>query len=109
MYGPLSSFRCVQFGVSCGSPPGPLPLGAAIATRNDCVPLNQADGGKLIDIQKYIDFFSKPGGAKPDPSDVIVAAISPPPTPFGVSLGAVSHAWIACQLPVGQSFVRGGE
>jgi hypothetical protein len=81
-YGVLHSFRCTQFGVTCSDPPMPLPA-TAITLSYTCAPLNQADGGKLIDVQKYIDFFAGPGGVKADPSDVILASIAAPPIPFG--------------------------
>jgi len=82
-YGVLHSFRCTQFGVSCSTPPAPL-SGAAMPPSTSCAPLDQADGGKLFDVQRYIDFFDRPGGVKADPSDVILASISAPPLPIGV-------------------------
>jgi len=84
-YGPLHSFRCAQFGITCGAVPMPLPS-TPIDARADCQPLASRDGGKLIDVQKYIDFFSKPGGVKADPSDVILVSIAPPPAPFSTHL-----------------------
>jgi hypothetical protein len=53
---------------------------------DNCRPLTQAEGGKLIDVQKYIDFFVGPGGVKADPSDVILASIAAPPSPVGTTL-----------------------
>ncbi|HEY2747498.1 MAG TPA: hypothetical protein VGL86_22900 [Polyangia bacterium] len=82
-YGALSSFRCAQFGTSCTTPPMPLDVSVAAGPLDDCTPLDQADGGKLIDVGKYIDYFTRPGGVKPDPSDVILAAFIPPPAPVG--------------------------
>ena len=84
-YGTLHSFRCTQFGVSCSTPPAPL-SGVAMPPSTECAPLNRADGGKLFDVQRYIDFFDRPGGVKADPSDVILASISAPPTPVGVTV-----------------------
>ncbi len=81
-YGVLHHFRCVQFGITCGATPMPLPSMSFVAS--DCRPLAPSEGGKLIDVQKYIDFFSRPGGVKADPSDVILVSIAPPPTPVGV-------------------------
>ena len=39
-----------------------------------------------LDVQRYIDFFARPGGVKADPSDVILASINAPPTPVGTLL-----------------------
>ena len=84
-YGVLASFRCTQFGVSCSHPDTPL-SGAPSSGGTDCRPLNMADGGKLFDAQRYIDFFAKPGGVKADPSDVILASIAAPPLPIGITV-----------------------
>ncbi len=54
-YGLLSSFRCVQFGTSCTTPPMPLDVSVAAGPFDDCAPLAQADGGKLVDVERYID------------------------------------------------------
>ena len=81
-YGTLHSFRCAQFGITCGDSPMPLAASAPGGPFDNCRPLTQAEGGKLIDVQKYIDYFSRPGGVKADPSDVILMSIAPPPTPF---------------------------
>jgi hypothetical protein len=82
-YGVLHSFRCTQFGITCSDPPAPLVPTSTMGPLANCRPLSQADGGKLIDVQKYIDYFARPGGVKTDPSDVILASIAAPPTPFG--------------------------
>ena len=80
-YGVLHSFRCTQFGIACGTPPMALSATTASGPYTDCRPLTQAEGGKLIDVQKYIDYFAGPGGVKADPSDVILMSIAPPPMP----------------------------
>jgi hypothetical protein len=86
-YGTLHSFRCTQFGITCSDPPMPLPAETASnGPVPNCRPLAQADGGKLIDVQKYIDFFTQPVGVKADPSDVILMSIAAPPTPFAWSI-----------------------
>jgi hypothetical protein len=85
-YGVLHSFRCTQFGISCSDPPAPLVATTAMGPFDQCRPLDQADGGKLFDVQRYIDFFARPGGVKADPSDVILAMNSAPPTPVGWSI-----------------------
>ena len=37
------------------------------------------------DVQRYIDFFTQPDGAKRDPSDVILGSIAPPAAPVCVA------------------------
>jgi hypothetical protein len=86
-YGINHSYRCTRFGLTCngGMPPdadsgGPLSM---------CVSASPAAGGKLIDIQKYINYFTLPsaaGGVKLDPNDVILATISAPPDPVASKL-----------------------
>ena len=82
-YGPLHSFRCTQFGITCSNPPAPLDASTANGPFTDCHPLDTADGGKLFDVQRYIDFLARPGGVKADPSDVILMSISAPGLPIG--------------------------
>ena len=74
--------RCEHVGIACGNPPAPLDLTAAGGPFDDCVPLTQAAGSQLYDVERYIDFFARPGGVKANPSDVILAAIASPPSPF---------------------------
>lgn len=74
--------RCAHASIACGSPPAPLDMTMAGGPFDDCVPRTQTDGSPLDDVQRYIDFFARPGGAKPDPSDVILASLSGPPSPF---------------------------
>jgi hypothetical protein len=80
--GSFTPMRCAHAGIACGNPPRPLELPGSGGPFSDCVPLTQAQGGQLHDVQRYIDFFARPGGAKPDPSDVILASIAAPPAPF---------------------------
>jgi hypothetical protein len=84
-YGVLDSFRCTRYGITCDDPPRPLSDAQADAQLTNCRPLPMANGGKLYDVQRYIDFFTKPadqGGVKANPADVILAAISAPAEPF---------------------------
>jgi hypothetical protein len=86
MYGVLHSFRCTQFGVQCNGMPVP-PM--SVSGLTGCESQTMATGGKLFDVQKYIDFFTKPaaqGGVKVDPNDVILVAITAPKDPVGVSI-----------------------
>jgi hypothetical protein len=80
-YGPLHSFRCTEFGIQCNGMPVP-PM--SISGLTGCSSQEMANGGKLFDVQRYIDFFARPGGVKADPSDVILASIAAPPAPVGV-------------------------
>ena len=81
MYGTLHSFRCTQFGVQCNGMPVP-PM--SVSGLTGCQSQTMANGGKLFDIQKYTDFFTKPaaqGGVKVDPNDVILVGITSPADP----------------------------
>ena len=106
-YGVLHSFRCTQWGVSCTTPPAPLDPASAAGPFDDCTPLNQADGGKLYDVQRYIDFFDRPGGVKADPSDVIFASIAAPPSPFGWTITTPCLDQKAASCPILEPLVRG--
>ena len=78
-YGPLTSFRCAQYGVVCD---GELVGRTPSASYKSCVPATTMTGGKLAELKKYVDFFTKPTGVKRDPDDVIVAAILARPDSF---------------------------
>jgi hypothetical protein len=87
-YGPQPDFRCTQFGIACGDPPTPVQPVASNGPLSMCRPLTMAEGGKLIDVQKYVDYLTLPapmGGVKADPRDVIVALLGPPAGPVSVS------------------------
>ena len=85
-YGTLDRFRCTQFGIACnGTPVPPMP----ISGLSGCTSQTMADGGKLFDVDRYLNFFNKPaaqGGVKVDPNHVILAAIAAPSDPVGVSI-----------------------
>ena len=86
MYGTLHSFRCTQFGIQCNGMPVP-PM--SVSGLTGCESQTMANGGKLFDVQKYIDFFTKPaaqGGVKVDPNDVILVGITSASDPVGVSI-----------------------
>jgi hypothetical protein len=85
-YGTLHSFRCTQFGIECNGQPVP-PM--SVSGLTGCTSQTMANGGKLFDVQKYIDFFTKPavqGGVKVDVNDVILVGITAPADPVGVSI-----------------------
>jgi hypothetical protein len=84
-YGNLASYRCQAFGYLCGNPPALLPKEEPAGPFTNCVPATMAQGGKLIDLDRYTTFFSKPaaqGGVKIDPNDVFLAAITGIPTSY---------------------------
>jgi len=86
-YGALNSFRCPRFGVACE---GALITAEAPKSYSSCTAATPAQGGKLTDLAKYIQFFSQPeskGGVKADPRDVVFALIAAPPTPVVVGTG----------------------
>lgn len=85
-YGPLVPFRCTQFGIACnGMPVPPTP----VVGLTGCVSQTMADGGKLIDLDEYIAFFTTPaaqGGVKVDPAYAILAGLMAPKDPVGVTI-----------------------
>ena len=91
-YGFLASFRCNRFGHICGNPPAPPPYGSSPGALGGCVPAPNLGGGgpgKLYDVSRYVDFFTKPasqGGVKANPKDVILTGIMPPSEPYQVIL-----------------------
>jgi hypothetical protein len=85
-YGPLTRFRCTQFGIECNGMPLPAP---PLSPQGGCTPRSPMDGGQLLDVQKYVDFFKRPaaqGGVKVDPDDVILAGMTGPSDPVAVRL-----------------------
>ena len=113
MYGVLQSFRCTQFGIECNG----MPLtGQSVSGLTGCTSYDVSNGGKLTDINTYINFFTKPaaqGGVKVDPNDVILVGISAPSDPVGVtvtmpcsgqptvaSCSTLNHSCIAASNPL---------
>jgi hypothetical protein len=88
-YGNLASYRCTRFGVSCD---GAFPLPAEPqASFGSCTPATVAQGTKLTDLTKYINFFTQSkakGGVKDNPRDVVLASISAAPSPFGTQMSS---------------------
>lgn len=72
--GPLSSFRCFDFGVRC-DPDVPRESGE----KSDCRP--RADSPYIADVAAYVDFLSS---LKPRREWISVAVISGPPEPVTV-------------------------
>jgi hypothetical protein len=65
--GPLTSFRCFEFGITCDTN-SRLP-----GTRENCVPRDDA-GALLWPVSRYIDFFTQ----LKDPQMLVLAAIAGP-------------------------------
>ena len=80
--GPLTSFRCTEFGILCGGqmPPrqaaGPLANCASNDTRATTDPLHS-----LVPLQFYVDYLRR---LKSDPKRVVAAAVAGPSDPFAV-------------------------
>jgi hypothetical protein len=80
-FGPLQSFRCTRFGVTCdngGATPDDMNL---VGTKASCH--TRADNSLLDDVVQYHDFLV---GLKSNPQKVIVGGIIGDPTPVGVEL-----------------------
>ncbi len=105
--GPLSSFRCFDFGVVC-DPDNPRTTGA----KAGCRP--REDSAYMYPVQRYIDFLR---GLKSDPFDVIVAGIigNPDPVVVGADMNGNPRLDPSCMSASGtadpgirlQSFLEG--
>ena len=69
--GPLSSFRCFEYGVQCDDTGGDI---RAPGAKDECQ--SREDSPYLTPVSEFVDFVA---GIKPDPSQVIVAGIIGPP------------------------------
>lgn len=91
-YGSNYSLRCTRFGVLCGDPPAQPPYDSSQGPLEMCFGAPNPGGkgpGKLYDIGRYVDLFSKPraqGGLKVDPADVLLVGIDAPAKPFEIIL-----------------------
>jgi hypothetical protein len=91
-YGYDGSYRCTRWGIQCGDPPAFPPYASSNGPLDMCVSAPNPGGagpGKLFDIGRYIDYFSKPaaaGGVKFAPADVLLVGIDAPETPFEIIL-----------------------
>jgi hypothetical protein len=108
-YGYFDSYRCTRFGIVHGTPPslfpysdsgGPLTMNASAPNPNGAGP------GKLWDLGRYLDWFTKPasaGGIKGDPADIVLVAIDAPADPAAVILSdpnTPSGAYPRCAGPI---------
>ena len=86
--GPLTSFRCNEFGHLCNinGTMQPPPRGAAVNLQG-CVS-NETASGKLLKVNDEVAFLKS---LKPaDPRQIFVAAITGPPTPYTIEMLAQS-------------------
>jgi hypothetical protein len=93
-YGMEASYRCTNYGIVCGNPPQLAPYGDSGGPLMGCRGAPNTNGnvsgpppageGKLFDVNRYIDFFQS---LKPDPRDVLLAAITAPSEPFVTVVG----------------------
>lgn len=81
--GPLNSFRCTRFGVTCASGGTTTDEMNQIGVKGQCQ--SNESGTYLTQVGPYEQFFK---GLKADPNSVMFAAIAGPPTPFEVELRA---------------------
>jgi hypothetical protein len=75
--GPLTSFRCNEFGHLCDG--RRVPRGEATNLQN----CRSAEDDRLLKIEELVEFFKT---LKADPNDVMVAAVAGPPTPYSTQL-----------------------
>jgi hypothetical protein len=90
-----ASYRCTNYGIVCGNPSQLAPYGDSGGPLMGCRGAPNPNGnvsgpppdgeGKLFDVNRYIDFFKS---LKPDPRDVLLAAITAPSQPFQVVVGS---------------------
>jgi hypothetical protein len=87
--GPLTSFRCFEYGVSCDV------NGRETGTRSDCRPSDRM----LFDVQRYVDFFK---GLKRSADQVFFAAVAGPTDRVEVGLESGNPTLKAsCQSAMG--------
>ncbi|HEX9104015.1 MAG TPA: hypothetical protein VF997_17510, partial [Polyangia bacterium] len=101
VYGALTPFRCAQFGIACNGMSLPATMASGLT---NCAPLTMADGGALIDLSRYINFFLLPaaeGGVKVDPSDVMLVGVAGPNAPVGVVTSSGPALAPSCTSPDG--------
>jgi hypothetical protein len=91
--GPLSSFRCFEFGVVC-NPDNPRNTG----NKSECVPRD--DSQYMFPVQEYIDFLKD---LKEDPNLIIVAGIigNTDPVVVGADMNGSPKLEPSCQSAAG--------
>jgi hypothetical protein len=83
-FGPLSSYRCNEFGHLCGGARPPRSSTAGNVALTACV---SAEDGVLNRVSEYATLFQ---GLKADPTQVFLTAIAAPPSPYAVTFGPAS-------------------
>jgi hypothetical protein len=86
-YGYYDKYRKTRYGIACGNPLMLPPYGPSNGMLLGCqsAPNNSVEQiGREYDIQRYVDFFTKPKpvGVKYNPDDVILVGIDAPTTSF---------------------------
>jgi hypothetical protein len=76
--GPLTSFRCFEFGIQCTCAGGAACTRTTVGPRTNCKPAFNW----LYQIQDYITFFK---GLKP-PGQILMAALTGPETPVSTAI-----------------------
>lgn len=94
--GPLSSFRCFEFGIECAGDDPRTP-----GAKTDCTP--RLDSPYMADIAEYADFLK---GLKSDPSLVIVGGIFGEADQVEVALSDNNHPTLApgCESASGSAY-----
>jgi hypothetical protein len=88
-YGLEASYRCTNYGIMCGSPPMLAPYADSGGPLSMCQSATATVGGKLFELDRYLNYFTKAGGVKSNPRGVFLASLAAPPTPFQVIVGDV--------------------
>jgi hypothetical protein len=112
-YGPLASFRCTRFGVTCDEDGATADEMNTPGMKSSCH--SNESKQYLTDVQRYIDFVK---GLKSDPKNVVVADIGAPASsvevdlvgPTGGEVPALAHSCMytdsSNMLEVGDPTVR---
>jgi hypothetical protein len=78
--GPLTSYRCNEFGHLCNGAAPPRTMAAQFAT-GACVPAEEQ--GRLVPVHTLVQGIKQ---LKADPSKILVSVIAGPPEPYAVEL-----------------------
>jgi hypothetical protein len=106
-YGALLSYRCTNYSIytdgNGSTPAGLMPYGSSGGPLQNPRDATSVQGNKLFTVDRYVDFFTRPGGVKSDsavalvaltaaPSDVESVLANPNPQPPG--------PYVTCPGPV---------